>query len=103
MHIEKELQMRLNHLQPNKMNGNPLKENPNKIKQLDKPSDSRKRKNSSQVNRTENRKYLLRHRKQPSELRGSIIMKRKLIPTAMKAKQIKKKIGRASCRERVWR
>ena len=45
MHIEKELQMILNHLQPNKMNGNPLKENPNKIKQLDKPSDGRKRKN----------------------------------------------------------
>ena len=47
MHIEKELQMILDHLQPKKMNGNPLKENPNKIKQLDKPSDSRKRKNSS--------------------------------------------------------
>ena len=45
MHIEKELQMILNHLQPNKMNGNPLKENPNNIKQLDKPPDNRKRKN----------------------------------------------------------
>ena len=45
MPIEKELQMILNHLQPNKMNGNPLKENHNNIKQLDKPPDSRKRKN----------------------------------------------------------
>ena len=40
-----------------------------------------------------NKKYLLRHRKQPSELKGSIIMQRKLIPTAMKAKEIKKNIG----------
>jgi hypothetical protein len=45
MHIEKELQMILNHLQPNKMNGNPLKENHNNIKQLYKPPDSKKRKN----------------------------------------------------------
>ena len=45
MHMEKELQMILNHLQPKKMNVNTLKENPNNIKQLDKPPDSRKRKN----------------------------------------------------------
>ena len=45
MHIEKELQTILNHLQPKKVNGNPLEENPNNIIQLDKPPDSGEKKN----------------------------------------------------------
>jgi hypothetical protein len=47
MPIEKEQQMMLHHLQPKKMNGNLLEENSNNVKQLDRPSDSRKRKNIS--------------------------------------------------------
>jgi hypothetical protein len=47
MPIEKEQQIMLGNLQPKKMNGNPLEENSNNIKQLNRPSDSRKGKNVS--------------------------------------------------------
>ena len=94
MIIKKELQMILDHLQPNIMNGSPLKVNPNNIKQLDKPPNSGEKKNVK-IGKTgqTNKKYLLKHRKQPFELRGGIIMQSKLIPTATKAKQIKNNIG----------
>jgi len=47
MPIEKEQQMMLGHLQPNKMNGDALEENFHDIKQPARPSDSSKQKNVS--------------------------------------------------------
>jgi len=39
-----------------------------------------------------NKKYLLRHGKQPFGLRGSVIMQRKFLPTVTETKQIKQNI-----------
>jgi len=39
-----------------------------------------------------NKEYLLKHGKQPFELRGSVIMQRKVIPTVTETKQIKQNI-----------
>ena len=41
MYIEKEPQIMFGHLQPKKMNENPLEKNLNNVKQLDRPPDSR--------------------------------------------------------------